>query len=79
MIYKVVKELNHQQPPVITADQSVYVIAKQLKWLLPDEYKDVVLMMRYILRWFSCNRRLVRGEWLRDHFSKSTHDHCCVH
>ena len=45
MISKVVKELNPQQPPVITADQPVYAIPKQVQWLLSDEYKDVVVMM----------------------------------
>ena len=53
-ISKVVKELNPQEPPVITADQPVYAIAKQLQWLLPDEYKNIVVrMIHYLLRWFS--------------------------
>ena len=26
-----------------------------------------------------CNKQLVRGEWLGDHFWKSTHDHCWAH
>ena len=45
VISKEVKELNPQQPPVITADQPVYATAKQVQWLLPDEYKDVAVMM----------------------------------
>ena len=53
-ISKVVKELNPQEPPVITTDQPVYAIAKQLQWLLPDEYKNIVVrMIHYLLRWFS--------------------------
>ena len=42
---KVVKELNPQQPPIITADQPVYAFAKQLQWLLLEEYKDTVVML----------------------------------
>ena len=37
--------LNPQQPPAFTADQQVYAIVKQVQWLLPDEYSDVVVMM----------------------------------
>ena len=45
VISKVVKELNPQQPHVITADQPVYAVAKQDKWLLPDKYKNAVVMI----------------------------------
>ena len=45
VISKVVKELNRQQPTFIIADQPVYAIAKQVQWLLPDEYKNVVVLM----------------------------------
>ena len=45
VISKVVKELNPQQWPAITVDQPVYAMAKQVQWLLPDEYKKVLVMM----------------------------------
>ena len=45
VISKVVKELNPQQPPAITADQPVYAIAKQVQWLPPDEYQKVMVMI----------------------------------
>lgn len=45
VISKVVKELNLQQQPVITADQPIYAIAKQVQWLLLDQCKDVVVMI----------------------------------
>ena len=45
VISKVVKELNLSQPPAVTADQPIYAVAKQVRWLLPDRYKDVVVMM----------------------------------
>ena len=45
MISKVIEELNLQQPPVITADQPFYAIAKQVQWLLPDKYEDDVVMI----------------------------------
>ena len=45
VISNVVKELNPQQPHVITADQPIYAAAKQVQWLLPDKYKNVVVMI----------------------------------
>ena len=34
-----------ERPPVFTADQPVYAIAKHVQWLLRNKYKNVVLMM----------------------------------
>ena len=47
VIDQVHKKLKLDQPLVITADQPVYVIGKQIQWLYPDEYGDqkVLLMM----------------------------------
>ena len=45
IICQVYKRLKLDQPLVITADQPVYAIGKQVQWLYPDEYgdhKDVV-------------------------------------
>ena len=38
VISKVVKKLNPQQPPVNTADQPVYAIAKQVQLFLSSLY-----------------------------------------
>ena len=45
VISKIVQELNPLQPTVITVDQPVYAIAKQVQWSKPEDYKDVVVMM----------------------------------
>ena len=47
VIDQVHKKLKLDQPLVITADQPVYVIGKQIQWLYPDEYgyQKVLLMM----------------------------------
>lgn len=41
------KKLNLTQTPVITADEPVYAIAKQVQWLYPDKYGEdkIVLML----------------------------------
>ena len=47
IIDRVHKSLKIDQPIIVTADQPVYAIGKQVQWLYPDEYGDckVVMMM----------------------------------
>ena len=41
----VTKKLNPEQSTVITADQPVYTLGKQIQWMYPDEFGDVFWMM----------------------------------
>ena len=42
LVTGIVKELNPQQPPVVTADQPVYAVVKQVQWTQPEKYKSIV-------------------------------------
>ena len=47
IICRAVKLLNPSQTPVITMDEPLFCIAKQLQWLLPQKYgeKNLVLLL----------------------------------
>ena len=47
IIEQVHQKLKLEQPLVITADEAIYAIGKQVQWLDPDEYchHKVLLMM----------------------------------
>ena len=51
IIEHVHKKLELDQPLVITADQPVYTIGKEVQWLYPDEYGDhkVLMMMDHFI------------------------------
>ena len=42
---KFVHKINPGQISVITGDSPVYVIEKQLQWIFPTEFKDIVWML----------------------------------
>ena len=45
-IVKIITEkLSPGQSPVITGDQPVYTLGKQMQWMYPDEFKIVIWMM----------------------------------
>ena len=45
LIKEITKKLNPGQQPVITADQPVYALGKQVQWMFPVEFIDVVWVM----------------------------------
>ena len=44
IVYKITQKVNPGQISVITGDQPVYTIGKQLLWMFPTEFKDIVWM-----------------------------------
>ena len=44
-VEKLVSAINSHQDPVITADQPVYELGKQVSWMYPDRFKNFVWMM----------------------------------
>ena len=45
VIKDLISSLNSNQDPVITADQPVYALGKQIQWLYPNDFGHVVWMM----------------------------------
>ena len=45
MVKAIAENVNPSQPVVITADQPVYVVKKQLQWIFPEEFRDFVWML----------------------------------
>ena len=45
MVKAITENVNPGQPIVITADQPVYALRKQLQWIFPDEFRDFVWML----------------------------------
>ena len=45
VIQGVTKKLNPEQSTVITADQPLYTLGKQIQWMYPNEFGDVFWMM----------------------------------
>ena len=45
MVKAITENVNPGQPVVITADQPVYALGKQLQWIFPDEFRDFVWML----------------------------------
>ena len=41
----ITENFNPGQPAVLTADQSVYTLGKQLQWIFPGEFRDFVWML----------------------------------
>ena len=41
-VIAITKRVNPQQNAVITGDQPVYALGKQIQWMFPDEFKDVI-------------------------------------
>ena len=44
-IKSITEKLNPGQIPVITADQSVYALGKQVRWKYPEEFGNEIWMM----------------------------------
>ena len=40
LVEKLVSTTNSHQDPVITADQPVYPVAKQVQWMYPNRFKN---------------------------------------
>ena len=45
IIVKLTKKLNPGQVPIITADQPVYALGKQVQWFYPHEFGSIIWMM----------------------------------
>lgn len=65
IIIKVIQKVNPDQVPVITGDQPVYAIAKQVQWLYPNQYgEDKILMMMGPLHIEMATINMI-GDWLQ--------------
>ena len=42
LVEKLVSTINSYQDPVITADQPVYALGKQVQWMYPNRFKNFV-------------------------------------
>ena len=45
MVKMITERLNPWQPAVITGDQPVYALGKQVQWMFPTELKDVTWLL----------------------------------
>ena len=45
VICQLTAKLNPLQPPVITADQHVYSLAKKVQWMQPERINEFVIML----------------------------------
>ena len=45
MVKAIIENVNPGQPVVITADQPVYALRKQLQMIFPDEFREFVWML----------------------------------
>ena len=64
IIVNITKKINPGQPAVITGDQPVYAIAKQLQWRFPDQYgEDKLVVMMGGLHIEMCILSML-GKWL---------------
>ena len=45
MVKAIIENVNPGQPVVITADQPVYALRKQLQMIIPDEFREFVWML----------------------------------
>ena len=48
LVEKLVSSINSHQDPVITADQPVYALGKQIQWMYYDRFKNFVWMMGFL-------------------------------
>ena len=74
VIQGVTKRLNPEQSTVITADQPVYTLGKQIQWMYPDEFEDVFSMMGILhieMDVPNLNGNWLGGSWWVDVFKKA--------
>ena len=45
MIMELTEKLNPSQATIITADQPVYTLGKQVQWMFPEMYQNLIWMM----------------------------------
>ena len=45
VLKNITENMNPGQNPVITCDQPVYALSKQIQWLYPDEFNNIVMFM----------------------------------
>ena len=45
LVRKITNHLNPSQVAILTADQPVYAIAKQIQWLYPERFKAMFIML----------------------------------
>ena len=45
IVHQITQKVNPGQISVITEDQPVYAIGKQLQWMFPTEFKDIVWIL----------------------------------
>ena len=65
-IVKLTEKFNPGQVPVITADQPVYALGKQVQWLYPNEFGNIIWMMGplHIEMFVNIIGTLVKWKWL---------------
>lgn len=45
IVKNITKKLNPDQDTIITAAQPVHVLKKQLQWMYPDEFNNIICML----------------------------------
>ena len=65
-IVKLTEKFNPGQVPVLTADQPVYALGKQVQWLYPNEFGNIIWMMGplHIEMFVNIIGTLVKWKWL---------------
>ena len=62
MVKAITANVNPGQPVVITADQPVYALRKQLQWIFPDEFRNFLWMLGPL--YIEQNFIKAIGDWL---------------
>ena len=65
-IVKLTEKFNPGQVPVLTADQPVYALGKQVQWLYPNEFGNIIWMMGplHIEMFVNIIGTVVKWKWL---------------
>ena len=75
-IKMITDRLNPGQPAVITGDQPVYAIGKQVQWMFPNEFKDVVWLLGPLH--IEKNFLEAIGKWLEDSGWKKIYEYSTI-
>ena len=64
VVTDIIKSVNPEQSIIMTADQPVYALGKQVQWLYKPKYDNVIWMMGGLHIEMVCLDILVGGMWL---------------
>ena len=64
IVKRITEKLSPGQSSVITGDQPVYTLRKQMQWMYPDKFKNVIWMMGPLHKEMAF--MVVIGDWLAE-------------